>query len=200
MRGLLLLGALGAVVCAAAAAAPPARATSGVAIDLGRIEIAQALTPGGSYRLPTIGVRNPGTEVTHYRLRAGPVESGDAKAPPQGWFTFEPAQLTLEPGETRAVRARITLPPGSDPGDYIALVGAEIVADGGGARVGAAAATRLTFTVEPANALQAWWLRITRLFGDHAPWSYVAPLLAALAVLLRQLRGRFTFRVERRAE
>ena len=181
-----------------AVGATPALADRGVAIDLGRIEIEQALTPGGSYQLPTIGVRNPGTETTSYRLAASPVESDDAEPPPESWFEFEPAELTLEAGETRAVRARIALPSGADPGDYIALVGAQIVTKSGGAQVGAAAAARTTFTVEPATTLDAWWLKVKTVFSEHGPWSWFLPALAGSLLALWWLARRFSFRVERR--
>src|SRR4029079_2433405 len=114
MRARLLLVP---VAVAALALVPAAAASTGVAIDLGRVTVRQSLTPGGSYELPTIGVRNPGTETTTYVLRASPVELEGHAAPPSGWFSFAPARLTLEPGATRAVRVRIALPTGADPGD-----------------------------------------------------------------------------------
>lgn len=176
-----------------------ARASRGVAIDLGRIEIQQKLTPGGSYRLPTMGVRNPGTEWTSYELKASPLQVEGREAPPPEWFHFSPSRLTLKPKETRPVRIRIELPTGADPGDYVALVGPQIVTKGSGAQVGAAAASRVTFTVEPATWLQAEWLQIKTFFSDHAPWSYVLPLVLLLAFLAYRIRSRFAFRIERRA-
>jgi hypothetical protein len=176
-----------------------ARADRGVAIDLGRIEIEQKLTPGGSYQLPMMGVRNPGTETTSYALMASPVEVKGRKAPAAGWFHFSPAKLTLESMETRAVKVRLELPAGADPGDYVALVGPQIVTKGSGAQVGAAAASRVTFAVEPASALEAYWLKVKTFFSDHAPWSYVVPLVLLLALLAYRIRSRFAFRIERRA-
>src|SRR5687767_1480811 len=96
-RAALLLLALFVVPAGGEAA----RADRGVSIDLGRIEIEQPLAPGGSYRLPTIGVRNPGDETTRYRLSVAPVDVEDAKAPPAAWFRFSPSELELEPGRER---------------------------------------------------------------------------------------------------
>jgi hypothetical protein len=177
----------------------PGRAARGVAIDLGRIEIEQKLTPGGSYRLPVMGVRNPGTETTSYVLKASPVEVEEREAPPVDWFHFSPAKLTLKPNQTRPVKVRLELPTGAHPGDYVALVGPQIVAEGDGAQVGAAAASRVTFSVEPATWLQAEWLKIKTFFSDHAPWSYVVPFVLLLALLAYRIRSRFAFRIERRA-
>jgi hypothetical protein len=176
-----------------------ATASKGVAIDLGRIEILQNLTPGGSYRLPVMGVRNPGTETSSYELKASPLEIEGRQAPPGEWFHFSPRKLTLKPKQTQAVKVRIDLPTGADPGNYVALVGPQIVTKGRGAQVGAAAASRVTFSVEPATALEAYWLKLKTFFSDHAPWSYVVPLVLLLALLAYRIRSRFAFRIERRA-
>lgn len=197
MSSARLISLLGAFVVTVAAA-PAVAASTGVAIDLGRITIQQNLTPGGSYRLPTMGVRNPGTETTSYELKASPLEIDGREPSPASWFSFSPARLTLKPNGTRAVKVRIDLPTGADPGDYVALVGPQIVTKGSGAQVGAAAASRVTFTVEPATTLHAWWLKAKTLFRNHAPWSWLLPLLIAVAAAVSQTRSRFSFRVERR--
>src|ERR1041385_9327424 len=133
----------------------PALATSGVSIDLGRIDITEQLSPGGSYNLPTLGVRHPGTERTSYTMVANPVSDPARKAPPAAWFRFEPATVTLDPGATQPVHVRLVVPTDASPGDYIVLVGAQIASQRSGATVGAAAAARTTFTVAPASAVDA---------------------------------------------
>jgi hypothetical protein len=191
------LSAAALVAALVATLAPPiAAASKGVAIDVGRIAIDQKLTPGGSYRLPVIGVRNPGTERTTYRMGANAIEG--AEAPPEDWFDFSPETFTLNPGETKPVQVRLTLPANAEPNDYLALVGAQI-APGNGAQVGAAAAARTTFTVEPANLLQAGWLQLKRLFGDNQPWTWLVPALLTFAFATAVARKRFSFTVARRA-
>lgn len=186
--------------CALFLVAAPAFAATGVSVDIGRIEITQALSPGGAYNLPTIGVRNPGTEPTAYVMVANPVQDPARTAPPAGWFEFEPASLTLEPGENRPVSVRIILPADARPGDYIALVGAQIATQGGGATVGAAAAARTTFTVQPASSLQAIAVWLERVFTDLLPVSALVPALAIGGFGLWLVRRRFAFglRIERR--
>lgn len=176
---------------------PAAGADRGVAVDLGRIAIDQKLQAGGSYTLPGMGVRNPGTEVTSYRMGTQAIRGSNS--PDEDWFEFSPAELRLKPGETRLVRTRLRLPTGADPGDYETLLGAQIVSEGAGVQVGAAAAARLTFTVEPSSALAAWWLSAKTVFTDALPWSGILPALAAAALGLAFLRKRFAFRVERRS-
>ena len=86
----------------------------GVSVDLGHIRIDQALTPGGGYRLPTFGVRNPGTVPTRYRMTVTPF-AGSHETPPAAWFVFEPREFVLTPGQTRPVQARLSLPAGAAP-------------------------------------------------------------------------------------
>ena len=180
----------------------PVAASGGVSVDLGRIEITQQLTAGASYTLPTLGVRNPGTERARYVMVASPVAGEDgATLTDPSWFRFEPASLTLEGGEVQRVRIRLVLPTDAQPGDYTVLVGAQIAADGEGATVGAAAAARTTFTIQPASGLQALATQLGQLVGDLMPWSVIAPGLLVVALAIGLMRRRFTFRIgfERRA-
>ena len=185
-----------AIALAAGLLVPAAGADRGVSVDLGRIDIDQKLEAGGSYTLPTMGVRNPGTEMTSYRMGAQAIRG--SRSPDEEWFEFQPRELRLKPGESRQVRTRLRLPTGAEPGDYEALLGAQIVSDGGGVQVGAAAAARLTFTVEPSSQLAAWWLSAKTSFTDALPWSALLPAVAALGLGLVSVRKRFAFRVERR--
>ena len=176
-----------------------ALADRGVALDLGRLDVAQKLTPGGGYRLPPLGVRNPGDEVTSYRIVVSHVQGQEGKPVPEDWVRFEPTELTLKPGKTEKVQARLSLPTGADPGDYEGLLAAQIVTKGKGAQVGAAAAAKLTFSVESATLLGAWWYRIRTFLSGHEPWTWLIPAILATALLGRQLRRRFSLQIARRA-
>lgn len=192
------LGPLLALLGAALVSAAPVAASMAVSIDVGRIDVTDPLAPGGEYRLPTFGVRNPGTEATTYRLTMSGIDGQAALLPDASWFRFEPAELTLGPGESRPVQAIITLPPDSEPGAYAALIGPQIVAEGTGAQVGAAAAARLTFTVAPSSWLEGVLRTILRTIGEQ-PLLLAIP--AALLLLLAGwlLRRRFSFTIARRA-
>jgi hypothetical protein len=176
-----------------------AAADRGVALDLGKLEIAQVLTPGGGYRLPPVGVRNPGDERTTYRMTVSSIQGQDGIPVPEDWFDFEPRELTLEPGQTRKVAARLSLPTGADPGSYAGLLAAQIVSEEEGARVGAAAAANVRFEVESTTLLGAWWHKASTWFEAKAPWTWLVPALLVSALAAWQLRRRFAFRVERRA-
>ena len=176
-----------------------AAADRGVALDLGRLEIAQTLTPGGGYRLPPIGVRNPGDEVTSYRIIVSHVAGQKSKPIPEDWLRFQPSELTLKPGRTEKVQARLSLPTGADPGAYEGLLAAEIITEEKGAQVGAAAAAKVTFNVESATLLGAWSYRIRTFLSENTPWTWLVPSLLLAAALGRQFRRRFSLRLEKRA-
>ena len=101
-----------ALAVAGLAVAGSAQASSGVSIDVGSIAVRERLLAGGEYRLPTFGVRNPGTEPTTYRLTVTYVDGQQANQPPQSWFAFAPSELTLAPANLgrsrRASRSRPT--------------------------------------------------------------------------------------------
>jgi hypothetical protein len=178
--------------------ATPVLASQAVSIDVGKIDVTDALAPGGEYKLPAFGVRNPGTEATTYRITVSYVDGQDAGKPDQTWFTFSPSELTLAPGESRPVTASITLPTDAEPGAYSALLGPEIVSTGTGAQVGAGAAARLTFTVAESSGLDAFLRWLGRTIGQN-PWILVGVGLLLLAVATWLLRRRFNFSVSRRA-
>jgi hypothetical protein len=182
---------------AALSGAGPAGASMGVSIDVGRIDVSEDLAPGGDYRLPAFGVRNPGTEPTTYKLVVSYIDGQDAGRPAEAWFTFEPAELTLQPGESRPVQARLTLPVDSEPGAYAALIGPQIVSEGGGAQVGAAAAARLTFEVAPSSGWDAFLRWFSRLIAEQ-PAILVMPGAALLLLVLWVLRRRFSISIARR--
>jgi hypothetical protein len=183
---------------AALGSAGPVGASMGVSIDVGRIDVSEELAPGGEYRLPAFGVRNPGTEPTTYKLVVSYIDDQAAGRPAEGWFTFEPAELTLQPGESRPVQARLTLPVDSEPGAYAALIGPQIVSEGGGAQVGAAAAARLTFEIASSSAWDAFLRWLSRLIVDQ-PALLAVPISAALLVAIWVLRRRFSINIARKA-
>jgi hypothetical protein len=177
--------------------AAPVAAGRAVSIDVGSIAVREQLVPGGEYRLPTFGVRNPGTESTAYVLTVSYVDGQEGLRPPAEWFTFEPATLTLGVGESRAVETKLRIPADAEPGDYAALIGPQIAPDGSGPRVGAAAAARLTFTIQPSSALDAWLRMIWRFLLEN-PWVWIVALVVLAAVVLWFLRRRFRFSIQRR--
>jgi len=168
----------------------------GVAVDLGLIAIDQPLDRGMSYNLPTLGVRNPGTEPATYRMAIAPI--AQKRAPTQSWFSFEPSEFTLAPGAKQVVAIRMAVPVDANPDAYESLLEAALVGQGQGAQVGAAAGARLTFTVRLSSGFEAVARQAIDLFERWLPWSVMVPGLVLLTVLLRWGGRRFRLRIERR--
>jgi hypothetical protein len=118
--------------------------------------------------------------------------------PPEAWFTFSPASLTLDGGQSKAVSARIEIAPGAEPGDYLALIGPRIDSEGEGAQVGAGAAAKVTFTVQPSTWIEGALRWLWRFFGENPVVVAGVGLILAL-VAVRLVRRRFAFSVARKA-
>ena len=102
-------------------------------------------------------------------------------------------------GFVRARRARYqrgSPADGGGSGDVQALVGAQIVTGKGGAQVGAAITARVSFAVDRRRPRGSSG---RRRFSDHAPATWVVPLLLVLALGGWQLRRRFKLDISRRA-
>jgi hypothetical protein len=185
------------LVGASAAGIGSATATTGVSIDVSRINVTEELAPGGQYDLPRLGVRNPGTEPTSYTIVVSYVDGQEDHQPPAAWFSFSPASLTLEGGQSRPVTTSLEVPPHAEAGTYQALVGPQIATEGAGPQIGAGAAARLRFTVGECDGLDCWLRWLFRWIGEHL-YVLLVPLAIAALIGLRIVRRRFAFSIERR--
>jgi hypothetical protein len=172
---------------------PGTAAARGVAVDVGRIDVDETLVPGASYVLPSIGVRNPGTEPATYTLGVAAVRT-DRLAVPEEWVAFAPDRITLDPDRRQRVEPTLHIPFDAPAGDYEALLAARLEAEGDGARVGAAAASRLTFSVSPiGEPADASGFGVVRGAG----WLLMFLVVAAVLAAGRWLAG-FRIQIERR--
>lgn len=145
----------------------------GVGVGLGKVDIDEELSPGGIYKLPTLPVLNTGDEDGEYQVSVTFREDQEEFRPDTSWFTFSPQSFPLKAGESQQVEVSLTLPLSVRPGEYFAFLEASPKVSGEGVSVGVAAATKLKFTVKPANILQAIVERIRKLFENNAPTSYI---------------------------
>ena len=179
-RLLLVLGLL----IAAGLISATAWAQEGVGVNVGKIQVDEPLAPGGTYRIPAVGVINTGHESSGYRVRITYLSGQQELQPPEDWFSFGPETFTLEPGTTENVSITLKLPLTARPGDYFAFVEASPVSNDarGGVAVGIAAATRLNFTVEASNVFSASFLWVFHHFRDWTPWSWIVTTIFAAAI------------------
>jgi hypothetical protein len=182
------------------ASTAPTTASRGVAVDIGAIEIHDAVTSGRPYDLPKITVSNPGSNAAMYVMLVRPIDG--AEEPRSDWLAFEPRQFALAPGDQRAISVRLNVSSDARPSTYEGLLVAQLADEGSGALVGAAAAVRLTFQVRSGGLLPDIVIAIGDAWSAWMPWSLVA--LTALAAMLAMvsmllaLRRRYSIRLERR--
>jgi hypothetical protein len=173
-----------AVVAVALGGTSPAAADVGVAIEPGELTVDDSVRAGGQVTLPALHLHNPGDDETTYVVRATGLDGTSAIPADGAWFSVEPAEVRLAAGEAADVVPTIQPDDGVAAGRYAAVVRAEIVPDGDGTRIGAAAGVRVFFDVatdETDGGLAHAWI--------------VAVVVLALVLLAR--RSGLRIRLER---
>ena len=187
-----------AIILAVMAGLIPAgvSAQSGVGVNVGKIEIDQVLSTGGSYNLPSIGVINTGHDAGDYSVRISYMGDQEEQRPPGEWFSFSPGVFRLEPAESRTVGIRLSIPVSARAGDYFALIEASPKPpEGSGVVIGIAAATKLTFTVRASNPFIGSALWTFNRVNDAAPYSYIVAGLAVFLALAYWIRRKLNIRI-----
>jgi hypothetical protein len=160
----------------------------GVGVGTGKIQVDDKLKPGTIYRLPSLVVLNTGDEESEYEVGIAYHEQQSQIKPPKEWFSFSPDKFNLKPGEGKNVDIKLNIPVKTVPGDYFAYVEAfpaKKSTTQSGASVGVAAATKLYFTIVPANYFQGIYYRIVSFWNINQPWSgRVATGIAAVLALI----------------
>jgi len=172
----------------------PALAKIGVGVGLGKIQIDEPLLPGGIYKLPTIPVLNTGDEPSNYEMDVTYQHEQPELRPKKEWFIFTPQTFALDGGGSQPVEVRLNLSVKTTPGDYFAYLEAHPITTGeGGVTIGIAAATKIWFTVKPANTFQAIIHKITSFAKNTAPTSYIVLGVIVFIILILIFRKFFSF-------
>jgi hypothetical protein len=151
-----------------------ASAKIGVGMGAGEIRVTEDIKPGGIYSLPSLRVFNTGDETTTYAMNVAYHQDNPQFRPAKDWFDFEPATFTLEPGQSEEIFVSMTVPVKATPGEYFAfLESGPVQTQAEGTSVGVAVATKLYFTIVPANLWQAFLYRTTAFMQTYAPWTWV---------------------------
>jgi len=175
-----------------------ADARVGVGVGSGKIQVDEELKPGQIYILPTLPVMNTGDEPMDYGVS---VEYHEGVFPRCGveWFKFSPSSFRLEPGTVQTVEISLSIPLKAEPGNYFVYLSAHPVSNseegGGGAAIGIAAASKLYFTVAPANIWAGIYYRTVSIFKLYYPWPMVISALALLIILMSIVRKFFSFNI-----
>ena len=184
--------------------APLAVANVGVGVGLGRMDLS-AMKPGGTYNLPFFPVLNTGDEPSNYGVSVDYHEKDKDHPqmwPAREWFKFEPAEFSLNPGQSQNVLVTLSIPIKTTPGDYFAYLEAHPVAkniastsDNGSVTIGIAAATKVYLTVSPSNIFQGIYYKIAFFITRNAPWTYIFFAVLIAVILIFLFRKYFKFNV-----
>lgn len=189
MKLLIRFGLFVVIAVSALGEAPESYADRGVGVTLGIIAVDERLKGGGGYNLPKLGIINTGDEPGEYEVVISYLQGQREMRPASDWFSFQPQRFFLNADEARDVNIRLTLPTGVKPGDYFAFIEAHPVAQEQGITIGAAAATKLSFTVKPSGWIEAQRTNFNRIVDENEPWSYLLPA-STLGALLFYMMGR----------
>lgn len=175
----------------------PAHATVGVGVGTGRIVIDEPLQSGGVYTLPPIIVFNTGDEAAIYSMYLTLNEVQDEYKPNPAWFSFSPAEFTLEPKKSQQVIPTFHPPLVTEPGKYFGYLEARPsrTVKQGSATIGVAAATKLHFELKSSNIFVSLWYRLRDIYLGARPWSFIVTAAIILTLLYRFLRSRINIQV-----
>lgn len=168
-----------------------ALAKIGVGVNTGKIQVDEKLKAGMIYKLPSITVINTGDEPSEYETSVAYQQSQPELRPKQDWFIFTPQKFHLDPGKGQVVEIKINLPITIEPGNYFAYLEGHPMATvkKGTTTLGVAAASKLYFTVVPANIFYGIYYKIVTFFSVYAPWPQrflIALLIIGLLVLFKK--------------
>jgi len=173
----------------------------GVGVGTGKIQMDESLKPGSIYTIPPITVFNTGDEGSSYQINIeGKVNIPEMIAK-QEWFIFEPEKFYLEPGQSQLVQIQIILPVrGVRPGDYFAFLSASPIQEleEGKTSIGVAAATKLYFTVIPANIFQGMYYRFLSLYTQYHPWSTIILVMVLLLIFITVFKKKFKIQIAKK--
>ena len=169
----------------------------GVGIGAGEIRLTELVKPGEIYTLPSLRIFNTGDETTTYGMGVAYHQENPQMRPRKDWFVFSPSSFSILPTESQEVLVTMIVPVKAEQGDYFAFIesGPVGVLDKPGTTVGIAVATKLFFTVAPANIWQAVLHRTEAFFRINSPWSWVGLGVVLFAVLIFLFRKFFSFNI-----
>lgn len=188
------------IAAAVIAVTPVAHADIGVRISPGKIHVDETLSPGGIYQLPPLSVSNNGDEAATYKTEVAYHQDRDELRPKAEWLRLEPNEFTLQPEETQEVKVELNLPLRLRPGEYFAFLEAspqKRVAQEQ-TNVGIAAATKLNFTVEPANIWWGIYYKVLALWEKFTPWSQIGLGIIVAGLVLLLFKRRYRIKIKRR--
>lgn len=181
----------------------PALARIGVGIGSGKIIVDKPMKPGFVYDLPPVPVINTGDENSDYGLAIEYLDGQPQLKPLLEWFEFTPSKFSLEPGKVQTVGIKLSLPVKLAPGDYFAYLEAHPIVPenkSGATRINVAAATKLYFTIEPANIWQGIYYRMLSIYTRNSTLIIIIFSVLAAGLVLLILKRFLSFDIKLKAK
>jgi hypothetical protein len=174
--------------------ARPASASIGVGVQASPVSLSGAAHPGASYALPSLYVVNTGTQAESMSVRVERLSAGPGQAIPESWIHIASLSGQLPPKQSARIPLELVVPAGAKAGDYVSdiVVTGSTAPVAAGVNFGAAAATKLEFTVTPGPPAGSW------LSLPGWTWWTLGGLVVLAAAILGWRRSGLRIRVERR--
>lgn len=165
----------------------PVLAAMGVGVGTGKIVVEEPLKSGTIYKLPPLSVINTGDVPSDYGVGISHKTIEGKIKPSQDWFTFEPTEFFLNPGESKLVSVKLNIPLKSVPGDYFCfLEGHPVVkSETGQTMIGISAASKLNFTIAPSNIFEGMYYRGLSLWKQNLPWTNIIAGTVLIFIVIR---------------
>jgi hypothetical protein len=170
--------------------AGPARASIGVGVQANPVSLSGAAHPGASYALPSLYIVNTGTQAESMSVRVVQ-RTGAGRAIPGSWIRIGALSGQLPPKQSARIALELVTPADAEPGSYASdIVVTGSTAHVAGVNFGAAAATKLEFTITPGPPGGSWFPAWT--------WWVIGGLVILAAGAFGWRRSGLRIRVERR--
>ena len=169
----------------------------GVTVNTAKIALDKAIVPGATYDIPSIQVKNSGTEGSDYGVTVDYNQTQTEMKPDIGWFTMTPSTFHLEPGESKIVKLSIALPTSAAAGDYFSYIEAHSMKKDGSTdtSIAGAAAAKFYFSVAKSNIFEKSYYSTVSFVHQNSSWSYIVLGLLAIGIIylfVRRLRAMIT--------
>ena len=170
--------------------AGPARASIGVGVQANPVSLSGAAHPGASYALPSLYIVNTGTQAESMSVRVVQ-RTGAGRPIPGSWIRIGALSGQLPPKQSARIALELVTPGDAEPGNYVSdILVTGSTAHVAGVNFGAAAATKLEFTITPGPPGGSWFPAWT--------WWVIGGLVVLAAVAFGWRRSGLRIRVERR--
>ena len=147
----------------------------GVSNNTAKIVLDKPLVAGANYDIPSIQVKNTGTEGTDFGVSIEYNQVQSQLRPDAKWVNLSPLTFHLLPGETKIVKASLAIPVSAQPGDYFAYIEAHSVSDSslGGASIAGAASTKFYFSIAKSSMFLTSYYSLLTYVHTHLLGSYI---------------------------